>query len=79
MTFEQYSNLRDYIIREYDYIGYRKANASVYGLEWTAEDEAEYQKWCASRKRITDWAINIIKQEVAKHDYENFKEWVMEE
>lgn len=79
MTFKQYSDLRDYIIGEHNYIAYRKSKAEACGLTWTAEDEANYQKWCANRKRIIDWSIDIIKKEVAKHDYEIFKEWVMGE
>lgn len=80
MTFKQYSDLRDYIISEYNYFAYyKKPKAEAYGLDWTAEDEANYQKWCANYKRITDQSIDIIKQEVAKHDYENFKKWIMRE
>ncbi len=79
MTFKQYSDLRDYIISEYNYLAYKKSKAETYGLKWTAEDEANYQKWYASYKRINRWSIDIIKKEITKHNYEVFKQWAQGE
>jgi len=77
MTLEEYNDIRNHIIGEYEYSLYRKSQAEVYGLKWTAEDEAEYQKWCASRERISDWQIEVMEREVLKHDYANFRQWAI--
>ena len=77
MTLKEYNDIRDHIIGEYEYSLYRKSNAEVRGLEWTAADEADYQKWCASRKRISDWQVGVMEREVLKHNYANFRQWAI--
>ena len=77
MTLKEYNDIRNHIIGEYEYAIYRKSQAEVRGLEWTAADEADYQKWCASRKRISDWQVGVIEREVQKHNFADFRKRMM--
>lgn len=79
MTLKEYNDIYDHIINEYEYAIYRKAQAETRGLEWTAKDEANYQKWCASHKRISDWQNEVMEREVLKHSYANFRQWAIED
>ena len=77
MTLREYNDIRYDIIGEYEYAIYRKSQAEVRGLKWTAEDEANYQKWCASRKRISDWQNGVMEREVQKHNFADFRQWAI--
>ena len=79
MTLQEYNDIRNHIIGEYEYAIYRKSQAKVRGLEWTDEDEADYQKWCASRKRISDWQIGVMEQALRPFNKKIFEEFAMKE
>ena len=74
MTLKEYNDIYNYIVDQYEYALYHKTQAEVRGLKWTAADEADYQKWCASFKRISDWQTRVLEREVLKHEYASFRQ-----
>ena len=77
MTLREYCEIKDYIVREYDAILYRRSETKVRGLKWTDEDEADYQAWHDRYWRISTWQSSLIEREVAKHNRADFRKRMM--